>query len=147
MVRNQEEPRLFSVLFRTPFQILDTRIDEGLIAAGYTDLRPAYFEVFRYIRSEGSRSTELAEQAQITKQSMGYLIDHLEDQGYVERIPDPQDRRAKIVQLTKRGQEVEKTAQQIILQVEAEWTELLGAEKMAQLRQKLEMLLDILERE
>ena len=146
MTVNQNKPQLLGALFRIPFQTLDIRIEEGLIAAGYADLRPAYFEVFRYIKPKGSRSTELAEQARITKQSMGYLVDHLESQGYVERISDSQDRRAKIVRLTERGQQVEQTARQIILQVEAEWTTLLGEEAMRQLRQKLESLIDVLQR-
>ena len=146
MMVNHDGPRLLGALFRIPFQALDTRIEEALNAAGYADLRPAYFDVFRYIRPEGSRSTELAEQAQITKQSMGYLIDYLEKQGYVKRLPDPRDRRAKIVRLTERGEEVHQTALQTIHQVEAEWADRVGRENMAQLRQLLERLIDILER-
>lgn len=143
---NQDEPRLLGALFRIPFQALDARIEAGLQAAGYEDLRPAYFEVFRYMSPEGRRSTELAELAQITKQSMGYLIDYLETAGYVARLPDPDDRRAKIVQLTEKGREVRQTAVQIIHQVESEWAELIGSEQMANLRQMLEGLVTALER-
>ena len=145
MARDQDGQRLLGALFRIPFQVLNTRIEEGLTAAGYTELRPAYFEVFRHIRPQGSRSTELAEQAQMTKQSMGYLIDQLETLGYVERLPDPHDRRAKIARLTERGQEVDQTARQIIGQVETEWAQLLGAERMTQLRHMLEALTEALE--
>ena len=146
MSTERKRPRLFGALFRIPFQILNTRIEDGLIERGYHDLRPAYFEVFRYIQPEGSRSTELAEQAQMTKQSMGYLIDHLEQLGYVERLPDPKDRRAKIVQLTERGHKVEQTARMIIHEVEKEWSDLLGNRRMSDLREILDELINLLEK-
>jgi DNA-binding MarR family transcriptional regulator len=140
-----EEPRLLGALFRIPFQVLNIRIEQGLIAHGYEEIRPAYFEVFRHIDPDGSRVTELAERAQMTKQSMGYLVDHLEKMGYVERIPDPQDGRAKRIILTESGRHVEQTARRIIHEVEAEWRDMLGEEQMSQLRDTLEHLIRQLE--
>lgn len=145
MVQKEHSPRLLGALFRIPFQVLNTRIEHGLIARGYTDMRPAFFEVFRYLKPDGSRSTDLAEQAQMTKQSMGYLIDHLETLGYVERIADPDDRRAKLVRPTDRGRAVEQDARQIIHEVEQEWADLLGGEQMTLLRHTLETLIGKLE--
>ena len=136
---------LLGALFRIPFQYLNQKIEAGLIAAGYNDLRPAHFEVFRHMAPAGSRSTELADRAQITKQSIGYLVDYLESRGYVRRVPDPDDRRAKIVQLTDRGREVNETAAGIIRQVEVEWAELLGGDRMVNLRETLEMLIRLQE--
>jgi DNA-binding MarR family transcriptional regulator len=145
MADTRGEPRLFGALFRIPFQILDAKIEQGLAERGFTELRPAHFDVFRYLDPGGSRSTDLAEQARITKQSMGYLIDYLEEHGYVTRVPDPADRRAKLVQLTERGEAAEQTARQIIRRTEREWAEMLGGDKLAQVRATLERLITLLE--
>jgi len=64
---------------------------------------PAHTAVFQHIEADGSRLTDLAERAQITKQSMGYLVDYLEERDYLERHADPSDRRATIICLTDRG--------------------------------------------
>src|SRR3712207_5727763 len=85
---------------------LEGLLHEGLKEAGYGDVRPAHYAVFRYLKGEGSRVTELAEAAGMTKQSMGELVDHLERRGYVERRPDPRDRRAKIVVSTEKGRQI-----------------------------------------
>src|SRR5260370_14773669 len=97
-----ERPNL-GLLLRDPFQEVVRRVSVGLAAAGFDDLRPAHTAVFQHIEAGGSRLTDLAERAQITKQSMGYLVDDLEQRGYLERRPDPSDRRAAPLSLTDRG--------------------------------------------
>ena len=64
----------------------------------------------------------LAERAAMTKQSMAELVAHLERHGYVERVPDPSDRRAKLVRATERGGEVYEIARQVVAEMEREWT-------------------------
>src|SRR3954449_9872138 len=83
-----ERPNV-GILLRIPNQQVVERVIAGLAQAGFDDLRPAHTAVFQHISADGSRLTELADRAQITKQSMGYLVDHLEERGYVERRPDP----------------------------------------------------------
>ncbi len=139
-----EDQRMLGALLRIPFQAIVARIHEGLIATGYVDLRPAHFVVFQQMRPEGVRLTELAERAQITKQSMGSLVDYLEERGYVERVPDPADRRAKIVRLTERGKDVERAAREILRGIEADWGRQLGELRLQQLRDTLRDLVDIL---
>lgn len=133
-------PPNFADLLSDPYQILVEELHEGLAEAGYPDIRPAHGNVFGYIRKEGSRLTELAERAQLTKQTMGYLVDYLEERSYVERLPDPDDRRAKIVRLTDEGREVVRTASKILDRIEARWAELLGEGRMGQLRELLKEL-------
>jgi len=125
------------ILLRLPYQQLVERVSAGLADAGFDDLRPAHTAVFQHIRAEGSRLTDLAERAQITKQSMGYLVDYLEERGYLERRPDPTDRRAVLVCLTERGWEQVRAALAIIAALEAEWTRALGRARMEQLRELL----------
>ena len=145
MTQNQKDHRMLGAMLRIPFQAIVARIDEGLRARGFTDLRPAHFVIFQHIRPEGSRITELAEQAQITKQTTGSLVDHMVVCGYVERLPDPSDGRAKIVRLTERGWDLENAAREILNQIEQEWAEQLGDERMAQLKQTLKDLIALIE--
>jgi DNA-binding MarR family transcriptional regulator len=71
---------------------------------------------------------------------MGYLVDYLEQHGYLERRPDPSDRRASLICLTERGWAQIEAALAIIATVEAEWTRTLGTANMRQLRKLLTQL-------
>src|ERR1700747_1273074 len=88
-----EHPNV-GILFRDLHPEGVRRVAAGLAEAGFGDIRPAHTAVFQHIDADGSRLTDLAERAQITKQSMGYLVDFLEQRGYLERRSDPTDRRA-----------------------------------------------------
>ena len=131
-----ERPNV-GILLRGPFQEIVRRIAEGLAEAGFDDIRPAHTAVFQHIKAEGSRLSELAERAQITKQSMGYLVDYLEAHGYVERRVDPSDRRASLIFLTERGWAEVREALGIIAGIEQEWAGRLGQRRMEQLRELL----------
>ena len=132
-----DAPPNLGILLRAPFQEVVRRVSSELAAAGFDDLRPAHTAVFQHIAPDGSRLTDLAERAQITKQSMGYLVDYLEQRGYLERRPDPSDRRAALVCLTDRGREEVRAAMAIIRNIELEWTRALGKQRMRQLRELL----------
>jgi DNA-binding MarR family transcriptional regulator len=107
---------------------------EGLAAAGFDDFTPAQARVFQRIAPDGSRLTDLAAQAGITKQSAGFLVDQLERAGYVERVPDPADGRARLVRVAERGLRSVEASRQIVAEVEAEWTAHVGERRMEQLR-------------
>src|SRR6187200_2763434 len=83
-------------------------------AAGLTDIRPGHGCVFGTIEPEGSRLTDLAFRANMTKQSVGEAASDLEARGYVERVPDPEDGRAKIIRLTERGREAQAIGRRLI---------------------------------
>ena len=123
-------------LLRDPEMWIQARIQARMEAAGFGDMRPAHGKVFQFI-GNGCRVTDLAERALITKQSMAELVAHLEARGYVERIPDPVDRRAKMIRLTKRGKSTLPVALATIREVEQEWEAILGRKRMALLRQLL----------
>src|SRR5215467_15194486 len=105
---------MIGALLRIPREAAIKQVVAGLVAAGFGDVRPAHFTVFQHLPPEGMRLTALAEAALLTKQSMGYLVDDLETLGYVERVPDPADRRAKLVRLTTRGWQVDDTVRAVI---------------------------------
>jgi DNA-binding MarR family transcriptional regulator len=95
------------------------------------------------IGPDGTRLTELAEQAQVTKQTAGFLVDQLEKAGYVRRVPDPTDKRARLVCLARKAQEVKEVADAVVAEVEREWEEHLGKRRMKQLREALTLLREI----
>src|SRR5918995_1717271 len=100
-----------------------------LESTGYGDIRPTHGCVFRFIRGgDGMRLTELARLGGMTKQSVGELVDDLVDRGYVERIPDPEDRRAKLICLTERGAEAQRVGFGLFADLEAHWSERFGPE-------------------
>lgn len=141
----EEDRRMIGALLRIPREAALRQVVAGLAAADFDDVRPAHFAVFQHIPPEGIRLTALADAALMTKQSMGYLVDDLEALGYVERVPDPTDRRAKVVRLTARGRAVEETVRQVIRQIEADWAARLGQEEYLHLTRLLRALIALLE--
>jgi DNA-binding MarR family transcriptional regulator len=133
------------ILLRAPFHAVVDSVTDGLARAGFHDVRPAHSAVFQHIKAEGSRLSELAGRARITNQSMGYLVDNLERMGYVERVPDPTDRRAVLICLTERGWEQVRASLRVIADIEAGWARALGKRKVTELRKLLEELGAVLE--
>ncbi len=133
------QPNIGLLLF-IPYRSMEGRVLEALAAAGFDDITPAQARVAQRIGPAGTRLTDLAEQARITKQSAGFLVDALERAGYVERVPDPIDRRARLVRLAARGRQTLPIADAAVSQVEAEWASHLGLRRMRQLRESLVML-------
>lgn len=137
------EPLNVGLLLFLPYRAMEARVFAGLAAAGFDDFTPAQARVFQRIAPSGTRLTDLAAQAGITKQSAGFLVDQLERAGYVERVPDPDDGRARLVRIAERGARSVEESRAIVIRVETEWTEHLGERRMAQLRGILEDLREI----
>jgi DNA-binding MarR family transcriptional regulator len=116
------------------FEEFHARLSE----AGYGEIRPGHGCVFRFVDPVGSRLTDLAERAGYTKQAVGEVVDDLERMGYVKRVADPADRRAKIIRLTKRGEAARKTARGIFAEIETRWAKELGQRNVATVRRTLE---------
>jgi len=109
-----------------------------LVEAGYGDIRPTHGCVFRYVHEDGLRLTELATFAGMTKQSIGEIVDDLAERGYVERFPDPDDRRAKLIRLTAKGEQAQAMGQTLFAKLEQRLADRHGAERIADLRELLE---------
>jgi DNA-binding MarR family transcriptional regulator len=136
--------RNLGTLLRDPWLELNAQLIERVAERGYEDVRPALSVVFQHMRDEGSRITEISERAQLTKQTVVYLVNELERLGYVERVPDPADGRAKLVRQTKRGEEAVAEARRVAVDIEREIEQRFGKRRTAELRGLLEELHDTL---
>src|SRR3954447_10859544 len=104
------------------YRAMENRVLEDLAAAGFGDVTAAQGRIFARLDPDGTRITELAERAQVTKQTAGFLVDQLERAGYVRRAPDPRDARARLIQIAERGWAAVEIARRTEATVEAEWT-------------------------
>lgn len=115
-----------------------------LAERGYPDARPGHAVVFLHIdRRTGTRLTELARRARMTKQGMMLVVDDLEQRGYVRRVPDPEDARAKVVRLTARGRRYVAEARRSAAALEARARRDLGDRRYETLRDALEELVGL----
>lgn len=108
-----------------------------LAAAGYDDLSPRHGAVLAYLDEDGIRATELARLSGRHKQVVGRLVDELEELGYVERRPDPADRRAKLIVPTERGLEELRLGDEVVAEIEARHSGEIGARDYARFRDVL----------
>jgi DNA-binding MarR family transcriptional regulator len=140
--RLPDEP-LLGLLFRLLNQQYSQDVDAALRSAGF-DISPAHSNVFVFVPSEGISVSELARLMQLRKQSMAEAIEHLERAGYLERRPNPADRRSQLVFLTARGRQVGPTAVLAGRAVEKAWAGRTSDEEITVLRQALTRLLTAL---
>jgi DNA-binding MarR family transcriptional regulator len=125
---------------------LATELDADLGERGYPDLRPGHAALFLSVdRRSGSRLTDLAEQTRLTKQAMMSMVDDLESRGYVRRVPDPADARAKLVRLTAHGRRASAECRRAIQALEQRTRRMLGDRSYDALREALELLSESIE--
>lgn len=141
MPPDRQDPNLGILLF-VANRALEQRAHDAVVAAGITDISLAQARIAARIAPQGSRVSDLAAQARVTKQSAGFLVEQLEAAGYVERVPDPSDRRARLVRLTERADPVVAAAGAEVERVLEEWGEHVGADR---LRLLYDVLLDLRE--
>ena len=131
------------VLMFIDYRAMENEAFAALAAAGHTDITRAQGKLLQRVNENGSRITELAEAAQVTKQTASYLADQLERAGYLERVPDPTDARARLVRLTGKAKQIRPIADRAVAEVETRWTAHLGKRRMAQLHDTLTRLREI----
>ena len=128
---------LIGALLRVPAQAIHRRIITELNAAGFEELRVAHMAVLQFPGPDGSRPGVLAERAGMSKQAMNQLLRSLEALGYLARSDAPDEGRARIVRLTKRGRAAYAKIHEILRDIECEWSTELGAKTFTELKQLL----------
>src|SRR5689334_7632661 len=122
---------------RTLWDELRFNLEQELQESGYENISPSHGWIFSNTGDEGSRITDLAAKARITKQSMSVLAAQLEKGGYVKKMPDPNDKRAWVLILTAKGKKVKAVGQKINHDFEEQWKKKLGEKDYNVLRQLL----------
>ena len=122
------------------WQWVRDQLYSGVVAAGYDDLNAAHVGLWRYPGLEGLRPSQLAERRGITKQSVNDLLAHLEQHGYLLRVPDSADGRARVIRLTSKGWRPQQAIYAEAGAAQLRIAEILGPRRFAQLHSSLELL-------
>lgn len=125
---------MIGALLRIPWEAVQEHILERLHREGFTDIDPSYLIVVQYPGPQGERPSDLAARLRISKQALNHLLRQLEHLGYLERRPDPDDRRSKRIALTSRGTRAATTIREAVADLETTWAEQLGPKRFDQLR-------------
>lgn len=112
-------------------------IHHGVVAAGFTDIRPTHGFAFVRMAPNGATVGEIAEHLGVTKQAASQIVDELVKKGYAERNPHPHDARARLITLTERGWACTRAADAAIAKFTEHWARTLGAGAVVELRNAL----------
>jgi DNA-binding MarR family transcriptional regulator len=137
------EPPNTPTLMFIGHRAVEARVMAALAAAGAGDITLAQSRLLQRLDRRGMRLTDLAEQARVTKQTAGALVDQLERAGYVVRAPDPSDARARLVTLSDKGMALCRLADTEVARIETEWRDQLGAKRFQQMHDALVALREI----
>ncbi len=112
-------------------------VQAGVAESGFDDVRPVHGFAFVRLSESPATTAQLAEHLGITKQAASELVQHLVDRGYLTRVVDPTDRRARLLVLTERGHDCTRAAQVAALRTVAGWEQRLTPDQVAGLRDAL----------
>jgi DNA-binding MarR family transcriptional regulator len=135
-----ERPSM-GLLLRLLYQLYSLEIQGALRDAGFDDINPSASNVFTFLTAEGATVSELADQSHVRKQTMAQTVEQLERSGYVERRPNPSDRRSQLVFLTEKGRRIPPVTHKAAAAAEKRWARLSGADEFEHLRTSLVGLL------
>jgi DNA-binding MarR family transcriptional regulator len=133
-------PKSLQILFRDARSAIEAAVRADLARNGFGDVAPAHSALLRNIGEDGSRPSELAAQAGVTRQAITKLVDELERLDLVRRDPDPDDGRGVIVRYTDRGRAGLAIARKRMLALEGAYAAQVGADRWALVRSTLETL-------
>ena len=133
-------PKSLQILFRDARSAIEAAVRADLARNGFGDVAPAHSALLRNIGEEGSRPSELAADAGVSRQAITKLVDELERLDLVRRDPDPADGRGVIIRYTDRGRAGLAIARKRMLALERDYAARVGAERWAEVRSTLETL-------
>jgi DNA-binding MarR family transcriptional regulator len=137
--RKQIDPDLGVLAGQVLFSV-QKELFETLARQGHPRLRPQHGAVLAYLDPEGTRATDLGQMSGVHKQVIGTLIDELETLGYVERRPDPSDRRAKLIVPTELGLDEMTRSDAILAGIEHRHAQALGEQTYADFKRAFQQV-------
>jgi DNA-binding MarR family transcriptional regulator len=117
------------------------RLRAAFAAAGLDGIRPAQAVALVPLVAGGLHASDLADRLKVSRQAVAQAVTALERHGYVTRLPDPADARAQIIELTPRGRQALRVMRSNSLNSEQRWQEILGEQRLGELRKTLQTLL------
>ncbi|MGW7003345.1 MarR family winged helix-turn-helix transcriptional regulator [Streptomyces sp. NPDC054933] len=136
-------PGQVPLLLAMAFRAMNDQFHARLSELGREPLRPAHGYTFRYLAAHtGATTADLAAYLGITKQAASKAVTELHEWGYLERHPHRHDRRAQTLALTRRGHDYLQLADQLWIEAEQQWTELIGADRLDAIRHDLQTYLN-----
>ena len=114
--------------------------DAEMTRLGYGFMAEARGEVLGHLRPAGAPQASIAAALGISKQAVQQLVDELDAEGIVARLPNPADARGKLVMLTAKGREALLAGNRVKQAIEAEYRGALGEAGFAALMQAFEIL-------
>jgi DNA-binding MarR family transcriptional regulator len=133
-------PKSLQILFRDARSAIEAAVRADLARNGFADMTPSHSALLRNLGEDGSRPSELAADAGVTRQAITKLVDELERLDLVRRDPDPDDGRGVIIRFTERGRAGVAIARKRVLALEREYAAQVGADRWAEVRSTLETL-------
>jgi DNA-binding MarR family transcriptional regulator len=133
-------PPMIGALMRLPWESVLRRMLRALHENGFDDLNAPHLSAMLWPGPDGMRPSELATRMRVTKQALNYLLRDLERMGYIELVPDPRDRRARLIRLTERGRSAVPVVRGAVAEAQREWAARLGEERFAEL---IELLVEL----
>ncbi|MBY8878567.1 MarR family winged helix-turn-helix transcriptional regulator [Actinacidiphila acidipaludis] len=134
---NRSDAMSLTASLLTAATVLVDDIHSGVVARGFTDLRPTHGFVFSRLSPTGATVTEIAEHLGVTRQAASQIVDELVAKGYVERRPHPVDARARLVVLTTRGVRCTRAAEEAAVEALETWEDILGEPRLLAMRDQL----------
>ena len=134
------QPTDIGILLAVAYQEFVRELRAAHEAAGFGDTGRSDGFVFRSLAARPMTVSDLAARLEISKQGAAQIVEDMERRGYVERRPDPDDGRARLIQLSDRGRRALATAHRFHRDFERRLAARLGAEPVATLRAMLEAI-------
>ncbi|WP_157792860.1 MarR family winged helix-turn-helix transcriptional regulator [Bordetella genomosp. 8] len=134
---------LIGARLRYCLTLVEQRLSSALAESGYADIQIAHFKVFRFPPPENTRPIDLAQRAGMSKQAMNYLLQQLEEMGYVRRI-NVAGAPSRVVSLTEKGWKVAEIQRATVHAIEDEWARRIGKQRFQGFYDVLKELSDAL---